>query len=77
MRHPEADTTPITVERSDTIDAAAALAFMARGYRQQATLRRNAGPNMKQHRQWLRSTANVFDAAARRMQTAADEAMRS
>jgi hypothetical protein len=65
----------VSVERSDVLDAAAALALMARENRRAAKLRRNAGSSAASHRRWLRETADVYDAAARRMQTAADNAL--
>jgi hypothetical protein len=71
-RHDGADTTPITVERSDAIDAAGALVALARDLRRQAKSRRNAGAHLADHRAHLRRTADVYDAAAYRMQDAAD-----
>jgi hypothetical protein len=71
-RHPDADTSLVSVERSDVIDAAAALALMARENRQASKLRQNGGPANASHRLWLRETADVYDDAARRMQAAAD-----
>jgi len=76
LRHEDADTTPATVERSDAIDAAAALALMARENRRAAKLRQNAGAGNAHHRKWLRDSADVYEAAARRMQRAADDAGR-
>jgi hypothetical protein len=71
-RHPDADTSLVSVERSDVIDAAAALALMARENRRASKLRQNGGPACASHRLWLRETADVYDDAARRMQAAAD-----
>jgi hypothetical protein len=73
-RHPEADTTPTTVERSDAMDAAGALLLMARKYRKDASSRRNAGANLAGYRASLRGSAKVYEAAARRVQRAADAA---
>jgi hypothetical protein len=74
-RHPDADTSLVSVERSDVIDAAAALALMARENRRAAKLRRNAGPGAAAHRAWLRSSADVYEAAASRMQAVADASL--
>jgi hypothetical protein len=57
------------------LDAAAALALMARESRRASKLRHNGGPTNAAHRRWLRETADVYDAAARRMQAAADDAL--
>lgn len=75
-RHEDADTAPVAIERSDAIDAAAGLALMARENRKAAKSRRNAGsdPASVAHRAWLRSTADVYEAAAKRVQAAADHA---
>jgi hypothetical protein len=74
-RHPDADRRLIAVERSDAIDAAAALALMARENRNAAKLRENYGPGKASHRRWLRECADVYADAARRMQDAADRAV--
>lgn len=74
VRHDGADTLAITVERSDAIDAAGALKLMARDYRRQAKSRANGGPALAHYRAGLRSQADVFEAAAARIQRAADEA---
>lgn len=76
LRHADADTMPVSVERSDVIDAVAGLMLMARENRRAAKLRQNAGASNAHHRAWLRSTADTYDAAAKRMQHAADEATR-
>lgn len=73
-RHPDADRSMVSVERSDVIDAAAGLALMARENRRAAKLRQNGGPANANHRAWLRQSADVYDAAAKRMQDAADNA---
>lgn len=72
-RHPEADTTMVSVERSDVIDAVAGLLLMARENRKAAKLRQNGGPGNSHHRAWLRSTADTYESAASRMQRVADE----
>jgi hypothetical protein len=76
LRHDDADTRPVTVERSDVIDAAGALVLMARDYRQQARSRANAGPHNAGYREGLRHTANVYEAVGYRLQKAADESDR-
>jgi hypothetical protein len=73
-RHEGADTAPVTIERSDAIDAAAALLLMARENRRAAKLRQNAGAGNASHRKWLRDGADVYEAAAARIQAAADAA---
>jgi hypothetical protein len=73
-RHEGADVSPVTIERSDAIDAAGALLMMARDYRRQAKARANGGPDMATYRRGLRAQADVFEAAARRVQSAADAA---
>jgi hypothetical protein len=65
---------PVTIERSDAIDAAGALLLMARENRQAAKLRQNAGPANAHHRKWLRDNADVYEAAARRVQSICDAA---
>lgn len=75
LRHGGADVRPVNVERSDAIDAAAGLALMARENRRAAKLRANGGPSNAPHRRWLREAADVYDAAAARMQRAADDAI--
>lgn len=74
-RHAEADTTPVIIERSDALDAAAALAQMADGERRLSKARHYSGPDYKTQRAWLRDTAKIYDAASRRVQRACDEAM--
>jgi hypothetical protein len=74
-RHPDADRTLVEIERSDVIDAAAGLLALADKLRREAKLRRNAGPSGGPHRAWLRNGADVYEAAARRVQRAADEAI--
>jgi hypothetical protein len=74
-RHPEADTSLVTVERSDVIDAAGALLVLASKARRDARSRRNAGAHLAPVRASLRASAEVYEAAARRMQAAADEAL--
>jgi hypothetical protein len=69
-----ADVSPVTIERSDAIDAAGALLMMARDYRRQAKSRANGGARNASHRAWLRGAADVYDAAAKRVQRAADDA---
>jgi hypothetical protein len=76
MSNPDRDTTPVTIERSDAIDAAGALVQMAREYRKQARSRRNGGPHNATHRASLRSWADEAEEAARRVQRVADEALR-
>jgi hypothetical protein len=76
-RHPDADTLPVSIERSDAIDAAAGLYMLARDYRRQARQRRYAGAANASHRQHLRDTADVYDAAAARVQSVADNAYAS
>lgn len=72
LRHAEADTTPVTIEASDAIDAAGALIMMARANRREAKLRRNSGGAMASQRRSLRKAADVYEAAASRIQAAAD-----
>ena len=74
-RHDEADRSPVTVERSDAIDAAAGLLLLARKTRRAAASRRYAGPSWASHRRGLRDSAKIYDADASRMQRAADEAL--
>lgn len=74
-RHDEADTRPVAIERSDALDAAGALALAARDCRRQARLRRYAGAHNASFRATLRAQADVYDAAAVRVQRACDEAM--
>jgi hypothetical protein len=74
-RHPEADVSPVSIERSDAIDAAAGLLLLARHARRDAASRRSAGPNMAPYRAGQRAAADVYEAAARRVQRAADEAL--
>lgn len=71
-RHHEADQRMVLVERSDAIDAAGALMMMARDARKQARARHNSGPRYIAYRADLREAANIYDAAAERMQAAAD-----
>ena len=71
-RHENADRTPVAIERSDAIDAAGALVHLAGVKRREATSRSNAGPDNASHRAWLRAGADVYDAAAYRIQNAAD-----
>jgi len=71
-RHPEADTSPVTVERSDAIDAVAGLLALARDSRKLASSRRYGGPRNAQLRADLRARADVYDAAARRLQAATE-----
>jgi hypothetical protein len=73
-RHEGADVSPVTIERSDAIDAAGALLMMARDYRRQSKSRTNAGADLASYRRGLRAQADVFEAAARRVQSAADAA---
>lgn len=75
LRHADADRSMVSVERSDVIDAAAGLHQMAANYRRQAKSRRNAGAHNKAHRAWLRDVADLYEAAAVRMQRAADDAI--
>jgi hypothetical protein len=76
-RHDDADTRLVSIERSDAIDAAAGLLALADKYRKQARARRNAGsrPGSVAYRAWCRSNAETYEAAARRVQRAADEAI--
>jgi len=74
LRHTDADVSDVAVERSDVIDAAAGLLLMADTNRKAAKLRANGGPRNAHHRAWLRSNADVYEAAAWRMQRAADNA---
>lgn len=74
-RHPDADTIPVAIERSDAIDAAAGLLLLARQARRDAASRRSAGPNMALYRAGQRAAAEVYEAAARRVQAAADAAL--
>lgn len=65
---------PVSVERSDVIDAVAGLMVLADKTRREAKQRRNGGAKMAGYRAHLRKTAAVYDDAAKRMQRAADEA---
>jgi hypothetical protein len=76
QRHDEADTSLVSIERSDAIDAAAGLQELARRMRREARSRRYSGHWMAAQRAGLRKAADVYDAAARRVQSAADEAGR-
>lgn len=71
-RHEGADVTPITIERSDAIDAAGGLLLLAEKYRRDARSRRYAGPHNAAQRRGLREAADVYAAAASRVQRAAD-----
>lgn len=74
--HPDSDTiTTVPILRTDAIDAAGALTMMARDYRRQAKSRRYAGPANAGYRLGLRAQADVYDAAAKRVQSAADAAL--
>lgn len=75
-RHDDADTMPVAIERSDAIDAVAGLAMLAANCRRQAKSRSNAGAFHASTRKWLRESADVYDAAAKRVQRAADDATR-
>lgn len=75
LRHNGADTAPVTIERSDAIDAVAGLEALARKNRRKAKSRAYAGPHWARHRAWLRESADVYDAAASRIQRATDAAM--
>ena len=72
VRHENADTTLISVERSDVIDAVAALSSFAAEYRREARSRKCGGENLKAHRAYLRQGAAVYDAAAARLQQATE-----
>lgn len=74
-RHPDADRRPVEIERSDAIDAAAGLLALADKLRREAKLRRNSGDHNGAHRAWLRNSADVYEAASRRVQRVADEAI--
>lgn len=69
------DHRPVTIERSDAIDAAGALILTATDLRKQAKRRSNGGPRLASHRAWLRTWADQCDEAAARIQRVADEAM--
>lgn len=71
-RHDDADTRPVAIERSDVIDAAAGLKMLADNCRRQARSRSSQGDFHKAHRAWLRKSADVYEAAAVRLQRAAD-----
>jgi hypothetical protein len=75
LRHSEADTSPVTIERSDAMDAVAALQALARQNRREAKSRRNGGPAGSPLRAWLRQSADVYEAAAARIQRVTDAAM--
>lgn len=74
-RHEGADPTPVTVERSDAIDAAGALQSLASGREREARSRGWSGPRFAHVRAQLRAEAAVYRAAADRMQRAADTAV--
>jgi hypothetical protein len=74
-RHRAPDIRPAIIERSDAVDAAAALRALARQNRRAARHRRNAGEHMARQRAGLRESADVYDAAACRVQAAANKAM--
>lgn len=73
-RHDGADMSPVTIERSDAIDAAGALLLLARHARRDAASRRWQGPRFAAYRAGQRHAAEVYEAAAKRVQRAADEA---
>lgn len=75
LRHDGADTSPVAIERSDAIDAVAGLQALARANRREAKSRAYAGAHWQRHRAWLRDAADVYDAAASRIQRATDAAM--
>jgi hypothetical protein len=76
VRHDDADTSLVSVERSDVIDAAAGLQELARKTRREAQSRRYGGVGWASTRAGMRRAAEVYEAAAARMQRAADEALR-
>lgn len=73
-RHENADTRPVTIERSDAIDAAAALLLMADKAERDARSRRYTGPDWATVRRSYRDQAATYRAAAGRVQAAADAA---
>ncbi len=75
IRHSDADMRPVTIERSDAIDAAAGLALLAKQARTMARARRYSGPEWGITRGLWRRQAEVYDAAALRLQAAADAAL--
>lgn len=64
----------VTISREAAIDAEAGCIQYAIKLRKEAKLRRNSGPNLKQHRAWLRSMADAQDRAARELRQAIDNA---
>lgn len=75
-RHENADTRLVQVERSDVIDAAAALLAMATMARRDAERRTNGGPRLAEYRAGLRRAASIYEAASARMQAVADASLR-
>lgn len=75
LRHNGADTSPVTIERSDAIDAVAGLLALVSEKRREAKSRAYIGPHWARHRAWLRESADVYQAAASRIQRATDAAM--
>lgn len=71
-RHENADLSPVTIERSDALDAAGALLRLAEATRREAKSRRNAGDKNASWRHSLRASADVYDAAAKRVQRATE-----
>lgn len=73
--HENADMTPVTILRTDAIDAAGALIQLARTTRRTARSRQYQGSYWAGYRAGLRDAAEVYEAAARRVQIAADGAI--
>jgi hypothetical protein len=68
----DADRTPVTILRTDAIDAAGALTMLAHKTRRE--VRKYPGPHLREHRASLRRWADLYEAAAARIQRAADNA---
>lgn len=72
IRHEDADTRLVSIERSDAIDAAGALLREALRTEKDARARRLQGDRFAGTRRGMREQARVYRSAARRLQAAAD-----
>lgn len=71
-RHPEADTRPVTIERSDAIDGAGALLALARANEREAAYIHGYSVAQSARRRTLTEGAQVYRSAAARLQDVAD-----
>jgi hypothetical protein len=75
-RYPEgADLSTVEILRTDAIDAAGALVIAARHWRRMARSKRYAGASNAGARAGFREMAELSEAAAKRVQRAADDAV--